>query len=331
MAGPGSGGHPAAAEGRSPGRSWIARTAGLALAVAILLAGLFAGGGGWLFRRSPGRSIAAFDGVRLRITDEGTGEPVILLHGFAANTDLNWRLPGLVQELASEFRVVGLDLRGHGLSGKPHDPTRYGRSMVEDVIAVMDHLGIARAHVVGYSLGGIIALKLATVHPERLLTVAPLGAGWEDPEEGRFLAAMGSIAEALEQGRSIPPQAGSLAGEWARPGLLHTLAVRVMTGYLNDGRALAAMLRGLEGLTVERERLREIPVPVLCIVGSLDPMKRGADAMRGLVPDLRVFVIEGADHLQALRRPELRARLLAFLRRHRSGIGGNAGRGVASS
>lgn len=284
------------------------------LVLLLLLVGL-SSAAWWITRRVEGRYFDAGD-VRLHFTDEGVGEPVILLHGFAVNADLNWRLPGLTESLARDFRVVSLDLRGHGLSSKPHDPESYGLAMSQDVVALLDHLEIEKAHVVGYSLGGIITLKLATTQADRMLTAAPLGAGWEKPGDSVFLAAIGGIAEALESGRGVRPLAASLGGTRERPGFLHTTWVRVMTRYLNDGKALAAMVRALPELTVQEEDLRGIPVPVCSIVGTADPMKAGVDAMVGMVPNHTVVYVEGADHLQALRSPLLQRRLQEFLAAH---------------
>ncbi|MBK7580044.1 MAG: alpha/beta fold hydrolase [Myxococcales bacterium] len=287
--------------------------------VLVLLLLAAAAAAAYRFTRRVEGSFFDHDGVRLHFTDEGDGTPVILLHGFAVNADLNWRLVGLTQSLAKYRRVVALDLRGHGLSDKPHDPAEYGALMAEDVVALLDHLKIQRAHVVGYSLGGIIALKLAVAHPERLLSVSPLGAGWEDPDDSDFVRAMGGIADALESGRGVPPLSGSLGGARKRPGLLHTTWVRVMTRHLNDGPALGAMVRGLGGLILGRNELETIAVPVCSIVGSADPMLLGVERMRGAVPDHTIHVIEGADHIQAVRRPELRRALLAFLADHAPG------------
>jgi pimeloyl-ACP methyl ester carboxylesterase len=292
----------------------------VAAIVAVALLGSAIGGFWWLTRRVEG-SYFDSEGVRIHFTDEGSGTPVVLLHGFAVNADLNWRLPGLTEALAREFRVISMDLRGHGLSGKPHDPEHYGDAMAEDVIALLDHLGIEKVHLAGYSLGGIITLKLATTHPDRLLSASPLGAGWENPEDSTFLVALAGIAEALESGRGVPPLSASLGGEREPPGFLHTIWVRVMTGCLNDGRALAAMVRGIRGLTVEREAVGRISVPVCSIVGTLDPMKAGVDAMVGVVPDHTVVFLEGADHLQAPRSAELAKALREFLRTHSDGTG----------
>jgi len=265
-----------------------------------------------VLRRTPGQ---CFDsgGVDLYYTIAGQGEPVVLMHGFAVQSDLNWRLPGIIRSLAQDFTVVALDLRGHGRSGKPHTSARYGIEMADDVVRLLDHLEIERAHVVGYSLGGFIALKLATRHPERLISISALGAGWESPENSAFLEALSGIAIALEQGLAVPPLAGNLGPEREKPGRLHTLWVKIMTRYLNDGEALAAMVRGIAGITLEREELGKIQVPVLSVVGSRDPLVVGVEAMKGLVPDHEIVTVEGADHMQAVGSPLLIDSLRTFL------------------
>lgn len=101
-------------------------------------------------------------GTRIHYTEHGDGEPLVLLHGFAVNGDLNWRLPGLQQKLAEEFRVIVPDQRGHGASGSA---PAYGIAMVDDLRRLLDHLGVDRAHVAGYSLGGVVTLKFATSIP----------------------------------------------------------------------------------------------------------------------------------------------------------------------
>ncbi len=285
-----------------------------------LLAALLAGVGTGLlaarfFQRTRGRHFDSA-GVRLHFTDEGSGEPVILLHGFAVNADLNWRLPGLIRALRREFRVIAPDLRGHGLSGKPHDAAQYGHQMVLDVLRLMDHLGIAKAHVAGYSLGGFITLRLAVESPERLITASVLGAGWERPEENAFLEAAEEMALALESGRGIGPIAARLGGPRAKPGPLHTFWVWFMTRFLNDGRALAGVVRGTRDLAVSEEELARVTVPLCVIIGSCDPMLPGAEALRERVPGTEFTMVQGADHLQAPRRRELRDALLNFLRRH---------------
>src|SRR5262245_29583001 len=92
------------------------------------------------------------NGVRIRYTVQGKGEPVLLIHGFTANVERQWGLPGIIKRLAKDYQVSALDNRGHGKSGKPHDPKRYGAEMAEDAIRLLDHLKIKKAHVVGYSM-----------------------------------------------------------------------------------------------------------------------------------------------------------------------------------
>ena len=215
-----------------------------------------------ILHRTPGQRFDS-GGVHLYYTVSGSGEPVILMHGFAVQSDLNWRLPGITRALAREFQVIALDLRGHGRSDKPHDPMAYGIEMAEDPVRLLDSLGIERAHIVGYSLGGFIALKLAVLHPERVITLSALGSGWESHENSSFLAALAGIATALENGHAISPLAGNLGMERQKPGRLHTLWIQIMTRYLNDGRALAAMIRAIEGITLQRDELKRINVPVV--------------------------------------------------------------------
>ena len=122
-------------------------------------------------------------GVRIHYTVEGKGEPVVLIHGFGANIAVNWGQPGIIQGLAGSYRVIALDTRGHGQSEKPHDPGAYGGQMAQDVIRLMDHLDIQQAHVVGYSMGGMMVVSLLGSHPERLRT-AVVRQSWRHREAG---------------------------------------------------------------------------------------------------------------------------------------------------
>ena len=283
----------------------------------VTVAALLGYGYYWLTDRADGKYFT-HDGVRIFYTDEGQGEPVVLIHGFAVNADLNWRRPGITQALAKNYRVIAMDLRGHGLSDKPHDPAAYGKHMVDDVIGLLDHLNIKKAHVVGYSLGGVIALNLAAYHSDRLLTAAPLGAGWEDPKDSAFLDACAKMADALESGKSIGPVAAALSGKREAPGRVHTLWVKLMTGYFNDRLALAAMMRNMTGLAVSEDALKHISVPVLSIVAEHDPLKLGVDRMKGKVKDQTIVIIPGADHISAVSNPLFLESLTVFLASHKT-------------
>ncbi len=256
------------------------------------------------------------NGVEISYTDQGTGVPVVLVHGFAVNKSLNWRIRGITEALAKDYRVVALDLRGHGKSGKPHDSSAYGVEMALDVIRLLDHLGIQRAHVVGYSLGGFIALKLAVIRPERLFTIAPCGSGWDPPDNDSFFTTMDKFADDLESGKGVNPLAGALGGDRKEPTEAHKKWVNMVTSKLNDKDALAAMIRRLRGLSITKEELMGIDLPVCSIAGSEDVLKASADNMVGLVKNHEMTIIEGADHLQATGHPELLATLQDFLRRN---------------
>ena len=117
------------------------------------------------------------DGVAIRYLDRGAGPAVVLVHGFAGSIERSWINTGILQDLARDHRVLALDLRGHGRSDKPHEPLEYSE-LADDVIRLMDHAGVRRAHAVGYSLGGIILLKLLTTDPERFERVVIGGAAY---------------------------------------------------------------------------------------------------------------------------------------------------------
>jgi pimeloyl-ACP methyl ester carboxylesterase len=116
-------------------------------------------------------------GVRIRYIDQGTGPAIMLVHGFTATIETSWIDTGVLPDLAHDHRVIALDLRGHGKSDKPRDPRAYDE-LGMDLVRLLDHLGIERAHVVGYSLGAIIVAKLLTTHPQRFLSAVLGGAAY---------------------------------------------------------------------------------------------------------------------------------------------------------
>jgi len=117
-------------------------------------------------------------GVRIHYTVEGKGEPVVLIHGWGVDLKWCWDEPGTIRALAEHYQIIAIDNRGHGRSDKPHDPQQYGMNMVTDVIRLLDHLKIQKAHIVGYSMGGMIAEVLLAEYPERVRTATIGGFGW---------------------------------------------------------------------------------------------------------------------------------------------------------
>lgn len=256
------------------------------------------------------------DGIRIRYSVQGEGEPVVLIHGFGVNPAIQWDLPGVAPKLAKQFKVITIDNRGHGRSSKPRDPDKYGMAMVEDVVALLDHLEIRKAHIVGYSMGSFITQKLMTTHPERVRTATLGGAGWVEKMDSGFVE---GLAADLEGGRGI----GLLLDRLTPVGKPKMNAeqlksVNQMFGLLNDPKALAAVLRGWKQLAVSEAALKGCMVPTLALIGGDDPLKDGVDALPGRLTNLRVVVIPGADHMDAYGRPEFIKELQAFLARHGS-------------
>lgn len=271
----------------------------------------------FLFGATARAQEGSFDsnGVKICYSVRGRGEPVLLIHGFVANAYVQWNLPGITDALARQYLVIAFDCRGHGRSGKPHDPRAYGMEMVEDAVRLLDHLRVRRAHVVGYSMGGFVALKLAVTHPERLLTVTSGGAGWPKKMD---TALLDEVAESLEAGNGIGPLLRYLtpAGQ-PQPTEDQLRQVARMVNLFNDRKALAAVIRGMKGFATAEGAADGLRIPTLAIVGEDDPMRAGVDEMKGRWPHLEVVVIGGADHMNAFLQPEFTSALKAFLARHR--------------
>jgi pimeloyl-ACP methyl ester carboxylesterase len=261
--------------------------------------------------------------VKIRYVVEGKGEPVVLIHGFSApSAEMMWvKNPlseiNILPKLAKEFRVIAIECRGHGKSGKPHDPKVYGPEMSEDVVRLMDHLKIEKAHVVGYSMGSAIAGKLLVDHPDRLLSVtfgggAPLV---EPPKE--FLGVIDELGAALEKGEGIgllllhltpPGQKKMAAEEAAAMGKLALLG--------QDQKALAAVIRGLPKLEVSAEKLKANRVPVAFVYGTkeAEALTTQITAATKYLQGAKVVTVEGGDHITTPAKPEFHKAMLDFLR-----------------
>ena len=168
-------------------------------AVLTTLVALAAFTGAWAQSEATTQSFTASDGVEIHYIVEGRGDPVVLLHGITGTAASNWGGAGIIARLAEEFQVIAVDQRGHGKSGKPHDPASYGERMALDVVDLLDHLRLQQAHVVGYSMGGFITMKLIALAPDRLMSAVIGGAGWPSPEL-RDDAMFDTLAASLEAG-----------------------------------------------------------------------------------------------------------------------------------
>lgn len=247
-------------------------------------------------------------GVRMRYIDRGSGEPVLLLHGYTGTIERHFVDNGVIPNLQEDYRVIALDLRGHGGSGKPHEPSAYGAEIGQDVIRLLDHLGIRRAHIVGYSLGAHIVAQLLTVNPERFATATLVGsAPWRAWTNERA-AALEAAAVELESDlpfRSIilrltPADQPSPTDEEIRA-MSQSMAAR------NDVRALAAFQRGFRRLVVSDEQLMAVRVPTVGVIGTVDPNFEAMKELKTVMRHLDVVIVDGATHgggRGVLNRPE---------------------------
>lgn len=248
--------------------------------------------------RTKGKFVES-ENVRLHYVEKGTGVPVILVHGFAINLGGNWFFPHVFQRLAKDYRVIALDNRGHGRSQKFYEAEAYGTQFVEDIVRLMDHLRIPKAHVIGYSMGGFIVLKLIEMYPDRLLSAAPCGAGWT-PHPEKEIPFVEEVANSLERGDGFIPLL-----EWLEPRnkpkrkwLIRIMNILMCA--LFDQKALSAVLRSFPQLQVSEEALRKNNVPTLAVVGESDPLRPFAEQVAAVMNHVKLVIVPRADHGTAL-------------------------------
>jgi pimeloyl-ACP methyl ester carboxylesterase len=225
--------------------------------------------------------------VEIAYLDEGEGDPIVLVHGFASSKNVNWVYPTWVSDLRKDGRrVIALDNRGHGESAKLYDPAQYSiPAMASDALALMDHLDIARADVMGYSLGARIAAWLGLRQPARLRSAILGGIGIAMIEGG---GPGENVATALEA-----PTLEDVTDPVGRTFRAFADQTR------SDRLALAACLRGSRGL-MTREEAAAIAVPVLIAVGTVDEVAGSAEALGKIIPDSEVLDIPNRDHMRAV-------------------------------
>jgi pimeloyl-ACP methyl ester carboxylesterase len=247
-------------------------------------------------------AMPSFDhgGVTIAYLDEGDGDPIVLIHGFGSNRNVNWIYPGWVSELKTHGRrVIAIDNRGHGESEKLYDPADYPVPiMATDVAALMDHLEIPRADIMGYSMGSRITAWLAATEPQRVRSaiLGGLGIGLVDgggPGE--------NVAAALEAASldDVTDPVGRMFRAFAEQ-------------TRSDRRALAACMRGSRQL-MPREQAARIAVPVLIAVGTTDEIAGSADALAAIIDGAQVLHIPRRDHMRAVGDRVYKQGVLAFL------------------
>jgi len=240
------------------------------------------------------------DGVMIAYTDQGEGDPILLLHGFASNVRVNWIDTKWVSYLLRENRrVIAMDHRGHGQSEKLHDSALYGAPiMAEDACRLLDHLNIARADVMGYSMGARTTAFLSLAHPERVRSAIFGGLGYNMV---RGMAGTGPIASALEA-----PSVDDVTNDTAR-----TFRVFAeQTG--SDLKALAACIRSSRD-PLSPDDVARIACPVLVAVGTDDVVGGSATGLADLIPGAEALEVAGRDHMKAVGDLSYKHSVAAFL------------------
>jgi pimeloyl-ACP methyl ester carboxylesterase len=240
------------------------------------------------------------DDVEIAYLDEGVGEPIVLVHGFASTKEVNWVNPGWVRTITGAGRrAIALDNRGHGASTKLYDPAAYHSAvMAEDVRRLLDHLRIQCADVMGYSMGARIATFLTVNHPVRVGSVVIGGLGNRLVEE---VGLPDKVAEALEA-----PSLADVSDPTGR--MFRSFAEQTKS----DLKALAACIRG-NRQTLRREQVAGIRVPVLVAVGTEDKVAGSAQKLAALIPGGRALDIPNRDHMLAVGDKVFKAAVLDFL------------------
>ncbi|HEV2169854.1 MAG TPA: alpha/beta hydrolase [Candidatus Binatus sp.] len=240
------------------------------------------------------------EGVRIHYRDEGTGEPVVLVHGFASTAEHNWGGTGWIATLSARYRVIAPDVRGHGLSDKPHQPDAYGyANMGGDVTRLMDHLGVERAVLIGYSMGASIAIELMLSRPERFRAIVLGGIAYDDGLEDK--RDRDAIAEAYRA--DDPATIKSPVAKAYR---------RFAESMPNDLKALAALIDA-KRTPFDPARLAAVRMPVLIVVGSNDNAIGDPKPLAQMIPGAQLAMLEGRDHLTAPADPRFKDVVIEFL------------------
>lgn len=228
-------------------------------------------------------SADSFDskGVKINYIVQGKGEPVILIHGFLSSAGINWKLTGVIDLLAKDHQAIAMDVRGHGMSDKPTKEDAYGPELVEDVVRLMDHLKISKAHIVGYSMGGIITANFVAKHPDRVLSGTLGGMGW------------------------LP---AGVAAQIGFGGL----------GKANSDDARGLCFRSLGKLGITPEEIKSIKAPMTIIVGEKDDLikKLYVESAKKVRPDWPVAEIKNGDHITCIGQPDFKEAIAAWIKKN---------------
>jgi pimeloyl-ACP methyl ester carboxylesterase len=222
------------------------------------------------------------NGVKISYFVQGKGAPVVLIHGWLSAAGINWALPGTSDLLAKDYQVIALDVRGHGLSDKPTKEEAYGPELVQDVVRLLDHRKIKKAHIVGYSMGGIIDGNFIAKRPDRVLSGTLGGMGW--------LKVGGAAQWGFAQIAKNDPNAN----------------------------ALAICGRSLTKLALTEDEIKSIRVPVTVLVGDKDDFVKRlyVEPLKKVRKDWTVIEIKDANHITCILKQQFREEIAAWLKKN---------------
>lgn len=241
--------------------------------------------------------VSAKDGVPLAVHELGGGRPLLLIHGYFSNAEINWVKYGHAKRLAEAgFRVLMPDLRAHGQSGKPHDPAFYPSDVLaEDGFVVLEHFGLTDYDLAGYSLGGRTSIRMMVkgATPRRAVLCGMGFQGILDTQgRGAYFRNVLTHLGSFERGSS----------EWMTEAFLKT-----------SGGDPVALLRILDTFVdTHREDLEAINIPVRVVTGTEDDDNGSGAALAEVLPDAEFVEIPG-NHMSAVVKPELGAAIAEFL------------------
>jgi pimeloyl-ACP methyl ester carboxylesterase len=241
------------------------------------------------------------DGTTIAYLDEGEGEPVVLVHGFASTKEVNWVFPGWIGPLKDAgYRVIALDNRGHGASTKYYETERYHiPEMTRDVIALLDHLKLPKADLIGYSMGARISAYAAAHYPSRVRSATLGGMGINLTQN---VSSGDVVARALEAERfeDVKDQVGREFRKFAEQ-------------TKSDLKALAALSRSHQR-TVPREDAAKIRVPVQIVTGTKDDIAGSGPELAELIPNSKFVSLEGKDHMRTVGDAGFKKAVIEFLK-----------------
>ncbi|MFX1345421.1 MAG: alpha/beta fold hydrolase [Promethearchaeota archaeon] len=254
------------------------------------------------------------DGIKIYYEIEGTGPPVLLIHGFASSMELNWKQRGWIEALKDSYQIILIDLRGHGKSDKPHENSYYGQKVSDDVIKLMEHLSIEKANLFGYSMGAYITYRLVLTKPEFIISAIlggfVLNLMHNEKERSNYRERSkrnieAFKAESIEDIKDPRARAFREYAELRHNDLLAMAAVS--SGSLKERSETMGSPSQIE------ESLKQIKLPIMTVVGSNETLPGDKTLIAQLVPDACHFQIQGKDHLTVVSDPKFHMVVKAFL------------------